>query len=84
MMNELSNILHELNSKKVPLWMQMRFVEIFASMLAENLMQHGTKFIPVQTKSNSLIEQFQSQLKVKVKGGERKKILTHEMEFMDV
>ena len=43
MMNELSNILHELNSKKVPLWMQMRFVEIFASMLAENLMQHGTK-----------------------------------------
>ena len=43
LINELSNILSDLNSKKTPLWMQMRFVEVFASMLAEQLMAHGTK-----------------------------------------
>ena len=41
--NELSNILSDLNSKKTPIWMQMRFVEVLASMLAEKIMMHGTK-----------------------------------------
>ena len=33
-MNELSNILHDLNAKKIPLWMQMHFIEVLAAMLA--------------------------------------------------
>ena len=43
MMNELCNILHDLNSKKTALWMQMRFVEVLAAMLAERLMANGTQ-----------------------------------------
>ena len=42
-MNELSNILHDLNAKKIPLWMQMHFIEVLAAMLAERLMEHGTQ-----------------------------------------
>ena len=42
-MNELSNILHDLNAKKIPLWMQMHFIEVLAAMLAERLMAHGTQ-----------------------------------------
>ena len=43
MMNELCNILHDLNSKKTALWMQMHFVEVLAAMLAERLMANGTQ-----------------------------------------
>ena len=42
-MNELCNILHDLNSKKTALWMQMCFVEVLAAMLAERLMANGTQ-----------------------------------------
>ena len=52
MVNELSNILHDLNAKKTPIWMQIRFIEVFASVLAEKLMSHGTKiyFCPDEIK----------------------------------
>ena len=43
MVNELSNLLHDFNKQKVALWMQMRFLEVFASVLAEKLMADGTQ-----------------------------------------
>ena len=41
MVNELSNILNDFNKKKIALWVQMRFVEVFASLLAEKIMAEG-------------------------------------------
>ena len=43
MVNELSNLLNDFNKQKVALWMQMRFLEVFASVLAEKLMTDGTQ-----------------------------------------
>ena len=43
MINELTNILNDFNKKKVALWMQMRFLEVFASVLAEKIMSEGTQ-----------------------------------------
>ena len=41
-MNELSNLLHQLNERKMPLWQQMRTIEIVSAVLAEELMSQGT------------------------------------------
>ena len=44
LINELSNLLADLDKKrKMALWMQMRAIEIIASVLADRLMQNGTK-----------------------------------------
>ena len=42
-MHELSNILHDLNAKRNPIWLQMHFLEVLAAMLAERLMANGTQ-----------------------------------------
>ena len=41
MVNEISNTLNEFNKRKIALWMQMRFLEVFASLLAEKIMGDG-------------------------------------------
>ena len=41
-MNELSILLNELNERKMPLWQQMRMIEIVSAVLAEELMTQGT------------------------------------------
>ena len=42
--DELTILLSELNSTKVPLWKQMRIIEITAAELADRLVEGGTKF----------------------------------------
>ena len=41
MVNELSNLLNDFNKRKIALWIQMRFLEVFASLLAEKIMSDG-------------------------------------------
>ena len=42
--NQIRELLGNLNDEKLPLWKQMRCLEVIAAVLAETLMQHGTIF----------------------------------------
>ena len=43
LIDEISNLLNELNEKLMPLWQQMRSIEILSAVLAEDTMANGTK-----------------------------------------
>ena len=43
LIDEISNLLNELNEKRMPLWQQMHSIEILSAVLAEDIMANGTK-----------------------------------------
>ena len=75
MVNKLSNILNDFNKKKIALWVQMRFVEVFASLLAEKIMAKGTHIMSIPMKLSGQMVRYRNQLRVKAKNPERKSLI---------